>query len=40
MMISPKTFVDVYRNNSIEELIEVRNELINDIKDLEKMLLL
>ena len=37
MMISPKTFVDEYRNYSIEEIIEVRNDLINEIKDLEKI---
>jgi len=37
MMISPEMFADEYRNDSIEEIIEIRDELINDIKDLEKI---
>lgn len=37
MMISPEMFANKYRNDSIEKIIEIRNDLINDIKDLEKI---
>ncbi len=37
MMISPEMFANEYRNDSIEKIIEIRNDLINDIKDLEKI---
>ena len=37
MMMSPEMFADEYRNDSIEEIIEIRNDLINDVKDLEKI---
>ena len=37
MMISPRTFIKEHRNESIEEIIETRDKLIDDIKDLEKI---
>ena len=34
-MISPEAFVDEYRDMPYEELLPVRDELIEDIKDFE-----
>ena len=35
-MISPETFAEEHADKTYEELIEVRNELIRDIKQFEK----
>ena len=36
MMISPEMFADEYKENSYEELIKVRDNLIQDIRRFEK----
>ncbi len=35
-MISPEAYVDEYKDMSYEELLPIRDELIEDIKDFEK----
>lgn len=35
MMLAPEVFVNEHKNDSFEELIELRDEFIEEIKDLE-----
>ena len=37
MMISPKMYAEEHRNDSFEELIEMRNDLVDELKTLEKI---
>lgn len=36
MMISPEAFISMQKDKSYEELIEIRDEFIEDIKDFEE----
>lgn len=37
MMMSPKTYANEHKNDSFEEIIEMRNDLVDELKDLEKI---
>lgn len=37
MMISPEMYVEEHRNDSFEELIETRDDLVEELKSLEKI---
>ena len=37
MMMSPEMYVELNRNEPIEDIIKIRDELIDNIKDLEKI---
>ncbi len=37
MMMSPESFVRAYKDEPIEEIIKIRDELIDNIKELEKI---
>lgn len=37
MMMSPEMYVELYRDEPIEKIIKIRDELIDNIKDLEKI---